>query len=103
MSDQFNRAESTLSDMQQSPKGTLKLALNSRYGTHYMAAAVAEFSRKYPDLTVEVHSSFQDVDLLSGSFDLTVRYDELQDSSLVARRLGGHSLCLCATPDYWQQ
>lgn len=103
MSDQFERAESTLSDMQQSPKGTLRLALNSRYGTHYMAAAVAEFSRKYPDLTVEVHSTFQDVDLLTGSYDLTVRYDKLEDSSLVARRLGGHSLALCASPEYWEQ
>ena len=102
MSDQFERAESTLSDMQQSPKGTLKLALNSRYGTQYMAAAVADFSRKYPDLTVEVHSAFQDVDLLSGSYDLTVRYDKLEDSSLVARRLGGHTLCLCASPEYWE-
>lgn len=102
MSDQFERAESTLSDMQQSPKGTLKLALNSRYGTQYMAAAVAEFSRKYPDLTVEVHSNFQDVDLLSGSYDLTVRYDKLEDSTLVARRLGGHALCLCATSEYWE-
>ncbi|MFK7975389.1 MAG: LysR family transcriptional regulator [Halioglobus sp.] len=103
MSEQFERAESTLSDMQQSPKGTLRLALNSRYGTNYMAAAVADFSRKYPDLTVEVHSTFQDVDLLSGSYDLTVRYDKLEDSTLVARRLGGHSLCLCASPEYWEE
>jgi DNA-binding transcriptional LysR family regulator len=103
MSDQFDRAESTLSDMQQSPKGTLRLALNSRYGTQYMAGAVAEYSRKYPELAVEVHSTFQDVDLLSGSYDLTVRYDRLEDSSLVARRLGGHLLCLCASPDYWEQ
>lgn len=103
MAEQFDIAESTLSDMQQSPKGTLKLALNSRYGTQYMAAAVAEFSRKYPELTVEVHSTFQDVDLLSGSYDLTLRYDKLEDSSLVARRLGGHSLCLCAAPDYWEK
>lgn len=103
MSDQFERAESTLSDMQQSPKGTLKLAINSRYGTQYMATAVAEFSRKYPDLTVEVHSTYQDVDLLTGSYDLTVRYDKLEDSSLVARRLGGHSLCLCAAPEYWEK
>lgn len=103
MSEQFDRAESTLSDMQQTPKGTLRLALNSRYGTQYMAAAVAEFSRKYPDLTVEVHSTFQDVDLLTGSYDLTLRYDKLEDSTLVARRLGGHALSLCATPEYWEE
>jgi len=103
MAEQFDRAESTLSDMQQKPRGTLKLALNSRYGTHYMAGAVAEFSRKYPEVTVEVHSSFRDVDLLAENFDLAVRYDQLEDSSLVARRLGGYSLCLCATPSYWQE
>jgi len=102
MAEQFDLAESTLSDMQQKPRGTLKLALNSRYGTHYMAGAVAEFSRNYPEVTVEVHSSFRDVDLLAENFDLTVRYDKLEDSSLVARRLGGHSLCLCATPEYWE-
>ncbi|GAB5453176.1 MAG: LysR substrate-binding domain-containing protein [Halioglobus sp.] len=103
MAEQFDRAESTLSDMQQSPKGTLRLALNSRYGTQYMAAAVAEFARKYPEVTVDVHSTFQDVDLLAGNYDLTVRYDKLEDSSLVARRLGGHSLCLCATREYWEK
>jgi len=103
MADQFDLAESTLSDMQQKPRGTLRLALNSRYGTHYMAGAVAEFSRSYPEVAVEVHSTFRDVDLLAENFDLTVRYDKLEDSSLVARRLGGHSLCLCATPEYWEK
>ena len=99
----FDEAESTLADMQQRPKGVLKLALNSRYGTHYMAAAIAEFSVKYPEVTVEVHSNFRDVDLLEGSYDLALRYDKLEDSSLVARRLGGHTLSLCAAPPYWKK
>jgi len=103
MAQQLDEAESTLSEMQQNPRGTLRLALNSRYGTQYMASAVAEFSRKYPEVTVEVNSSFQDVDLLADNYDLTVRYNKLEDSSLVARRLGGHTLCLCASPGYWQE
>jgi len=102
MAEQFELAESTLSDMQQRPRGTLRLALNSRYGTHYMAAAVAEFSRKYPEVSVEVHSNFEDVDLLAQNYDITFRYDKLEDSSLIARRLGGHYLCLCASPEYWK-
>lgn len=103
IAEQFDLAESALSEMQNKPRGTLRLALNSRFGTHYMAGAVAEFSRKYPEVNVEVHSNFQDVDLLAESFDLTVRYDKLEDSSMVARRLGGHSLCLCAAPEYWAE
>lgn len=103
MADQFNQAESTLSEMQQRPQGTLRLALNSRYGTQHMASAAAEFSRKYPEVTLEVHSSFEDVDLLEQNYDLTIRYDKLEDSSMIARRLGGYSLCLCAAPEYWKQ
>ena len=68
-----------------------------------MAAAVAAFSRNYPEVTVEVHSIFRDVDMLAENFDLTVRYDKLEDSSFVARRLGGHTLCLCAAPSYWEE
>ena len=103
MAEQLDRAESMLAEMQQSPRGTLRLALNSRYGTQYMAGAVAEFSRRYPEVSVEVSSSFQDVDLLAENYDLTLRYNKLEDSSMVARRLGGYSLCLCAAPSYWAE
>ena len=103
MAEQFEQAESTLSEMQQRPQGTLRLALNSRYGTQHMASAAAEFSRKYPEVTLEVHSSFEDVDLLEQNYDLTIRYDKLEDSTMIARRLGGYSLCLCAAPGYWEK
>ena len=69
---------------------------------HWPCAA-AEFSRKYPEVTLEVHSSFEDVDLLEQNYDLTIRYDKLEDSTMIARRLGGYSLCLCAAPGYWEK
>ncbi|MCY4426108.1 MAG: LysR substrate-binding domain-containing protein [Halieaceae bacterium] len=103
MAEQFDRAESSLSELQQRPRGTLRLAINSRYGTQYMAGAIAEFSRKYPEVNVEVHSTFEDVDLLADRYDLSVRYDKLEDSTLIARRLGGHTLSLHAAPEYWQE
>lgn len=102
MSEQFEQAESAIADMQQKPRGTLKLALNSRFGVQYMAGAIAAFSRAHPELSVEVHSSFRDVDLVAEGYDLTIRYGKLEDSSLIARTLGGHSLCLVAAPDYWK-
>ncbi|MEZ5570898.1 MAG: LysR family transcriptional regulator [Halioglobus sp.] len=102
MAEQFEFAESAVADMQQKPQGTLKLALNSRFGVQYMAGAVAAFSRSHPELSVEVHSSFRDVDLVAEGYDLTIRYGKLDDSSLIARSLGGHTLCICATPEYWK-
>ncbi len=102
MAEQFEFAESAVSDMQQKPRGTLKLALNNRFGVQYMAVAVAAFSRAHPELSVEVHSSFRDVDLVAEGYDLTIRYGKLDDSSLIARSLGGYTLCLCAAPEYWK-
>ena len=98
----YEQAESAIADIQQQPRGTLKLALNSRFGVEYMAGAIAAFSRAYPDLSVEVHSSFGDVDLVAEGYDLAFRYGKLEDSSLVARSLWSHLFCLVAAPEYWK-
>lgn len=103
MAEQYEFAQSSVADIQQKPQGTLKLALNSRFGVQYMAGAVAAFSREHPELSVEVHSSFRDVDLVAEGYDLTIRYGKLDDSSLIARSIGGHMLCLCAAPEYWKE
>jgi DNA-binding transcriptional LysR family regulator len=102
MEAQVEQAESRLSELQQTPMGTLKVAINSRYGTEYMAGAVAAFARQYPDLAVAVHSTFRDVDLVDEGYDLTVRFDKLEDSSMIARNLGGFLLGLFASPEYWE-
>ncbi|MBK8991429.1 MAG: LysR family transcriptional regulator [Gammaproteobacteria bacterium] len=102
MSQQFEQAEAAIAEMQQKLRGTLKLAINSRFGVRYMAGAVAAFSRLHPALNVEVHSSFSDVDLIAGGYDLTIRYGRLEDSSLIARKLGTYTLSLCASPAYWK-
>lgn len=102
MSEQYDLAESALSELQQQPKGTLKLAINSRYGVEHMAGIVAAFSRQYPELSVEVHSSFLEVDIIADGYDLAIRYGKLEDSSLIARKLGSYSLSLCAAPSYWE-
>jgi DNA-binding transcriptional LysR family regulator len=103
MSEQYQQAESTIADMQQKPRGTLKLAINSRFGVQYMAGAVAAFSLLHPDLSLEVHSSFRDVDLIAEGYDLTIRYGKLEDSSLIARKMGSYTLSLCAAPGYWRR
>ncbi len=101
---QLEQAESTVSALQQKPLGKLKIALNSTFGVQYMATAVAEFSRLYPQLELDITSSYKDVDLLSEGYDLTIRYgDKLADSSLIAKPLGGYELCLCAAPSYIEQ
>lgn len=103
LSKQYEALESIVADLQNRPKGTLKLAINSRFGVRYMAGAIASFARLHPDISIQVHSSFRDVDLIAEGIDLTIRYGELEDSSLVARKMGGYTMSLYASPAYWEE
>jgi DNA-binding transcriptional LysR family regulator len=103
ISQQYEALEATVADLQNRPKGTLKLAINSRFGVQYMAGAIASFARLHSDISIQVHASYRDVDLIAEGYDLTIRYGDLDDSSLVARKLGGYTMGLYASPGYWEK
>ena len=57
-------------------------------------------ARQHPDL--HIHSSYSErfVDLIAESFDCAIRVGYLQDSNLIARRVGPIYGKLVASPDY---
>jgi DNA-binding transcriptional LysR family regulator len=61
---------------------------------------IAEFTAKHPGIRVELCLTARFVDLLTENFDLAVRAGRLEDSSLVARRIGATTLVLAASPAY---
>jgi DNA-binding transcriptional LysR family regulator len=65
-----------------------------------LAAAVAQFTRRHPEIRVELTITPRYVDLVAEGFDLAVRAGRLEDSSLVARRIGSAELALMAAPAY---
>jgi DNA-binding transcriptional LysR family regulator len=103
ISERYECIESIIAEMQHSPKGNLKVAINSRFGVQYMTEAIASFAKLHPDMSITVHSSDREFDLIAEGYDLTIRYGELQDSSLVARKLGGYTMSLYASPAYWDE
>jgi DNA-binding transcriptional LysR family regulator len=59
-----------------------------------------EFSDKYPDIELELGLEDRFVDLIAERIDVAIRIGHLQDSSLVARRLGELNWQITASPDY---
>lgn len=59
-----------------------------------------EFSRRHPEVKVELGLSDAHVDLIAGRWDLAIRIGRLVDSPLQARRLGDSAMLVCAAPDY---
>lgn len=81
------------------PRGHLRLAMPQSIGNLLLGPIAADFRRRYPDVTLEVHFLDRAPDLLEEGFDGCVRLGPLEDSSQVARRLAHGQAMLVAAPD----
>lgn len=83
-----------------SPAGTLRVAAPASFGRMHLVPALNDFLSSYPELTVDFRLSDSIVDLVEGGFDIAIRNAELEDSTLVARKLAPDNRILCASPGY---
>lgn len=80
--------------------GRLRVAIPVSFGPTHFAPVLAEMARRHPKL--HIHSSYSDrfVDLIAEGFDCAIRVGYLQDSNLIARRVGAIYRKLVASPGY---
>ena len=82
------------------PRGTLKVSAPTAFGRMHIAPYMAEFLEQYPDLRLDLELSDELVDIVGEGFDAAIRIGELEDSSLVARKLAPSRRFICAAPNY---
>ena len=92
--------ESDMADLQEQPKGRVRITAPGYYAEHFVAPVLVEFSAKYPDVTIELDTSMHLVDLVADGYDLAVRMSPPTDSSLVARKVAPRRMIVCASPAY---
>lgn len=80
--------------------GRLRVAVPISFGITHLAPVLAKMARLHPQL--HVHASYSDrfVDLVAEGFDCAIRVGYLQDSDLIARRVGPIYGKLVASPEY---
>lgn len=80
--------------------GRLRVAVPISFGSTHLAPVLAQMARLHPQL--HIHASYSDrfVDLVAEGFDCAIRVGYLQDSDLIARRVGAIYVKLVASPDY---
>ncbi|TIQ89410.1 MAG: LysR family transcriptional regulator, partial [Mesorhizobium sp.] len=78
----------------------LRVAMPLTFGPTHFAPVLAEMARQHPQL--HIHTSYSDrfVDLIAEGFDCAIRGAYLQDSNLIAKRVGPIHGKLVASPDY---
>ncbi|MEI9418983.1 LysR family transcriptional regulator [Mesorhizobium sp. Cs1321R2N1] len=81
-------------------RGRLRVAMPLSFGPTHFAPVLAEMAHQHPQL--QIHTSYSDrfVDLVAEGFDCAIRVGYLQDSNLIAKRIGPIYGKLVASPDY---
>lgn len=93
-------AEDFVSRRNTKPRGQLKITAPTSFSRLHIAPHMASFLTKYPDIEIDFHLTDSFVDIIRGGFDVAIRIGELQDSSLVARKLAPDHRVICASPGY---
>jgi len=101
--DQLEALDSEMSDLQEKPKGLVRITAAGEYAERYVAPVVAEFVTKYPDVSIELEASMKVVDIVEEGFDIAIRMTTLDDSSLIARKVEPRQIKVCASPSYLEK
>jgi DNA-binding transcriptional LysR family regulator len=93
-------AEQLVTDMQSTPRGRLRVTASVDFATRFLGEIVAEFLAQHPEINVELEATDRVVDLIEDGFDLAVRFGQMPESTLIARKLCSLYLILTASPAY---
>ena len=98
--EELAEADEEASDMQATPRGTLRVSAPITFGSMYLGQVAARYMAEFPRVDVALHLQDRFVDLVEEGLDLAIRIGRLPDSDLVARKLADCPLMACASPGY---
>lgn len=98
----LTEAEREITGGQLQPSGTVRISLPTSYGHYRVLPLIAKLRQLYPNISLDLHLSNRNIDLVGDDFDLAVRARIPPDSNLIARALENAPLVIVASPEYLQ-
>jgi len=96
----IEEARNRVSMLLEEPRGTLRLNAPMSFGILHVAPALPEFTRRFPELEIDLSLDDRKLDMIEEGFDLSIRIADIRDSSLIARRIGPCRHAIVASPEY---
>lgn len=100
---QVREMEEAISGTRTAPQGLLRVNATLGFGRTTIAPLVSEFAKRFPNVEIQFEVTDRPVDLIEGAFDMAIRFGELPDSRLSARRIMSNRRFLCASPKYLER
>ncbi|WP_367352982.1 LysR family transcriptional regulator [Achromobacter animicus] len=92
--------DALIASRQSAPRGLLKVNAPLGFGRSYIAPAIAEFAQQYPEVSLQLQLTDRPADFVREAFDVAVRFGDLPDTSLIARKIAPNRRLVCASPGY---
>ncbi len=99
--DDLREADASVGELGAAPRGLIRVSAPMSLGIAKIAPAIADFLADYPEIRIELDLNDRYIDIVEGGFDIAIRGGaRLDNSSLIARKLGDLDRVVCASPDY---
>lgn len=92
--------EALVSSASLQPRGKLRINAPLSFGILHLAPLWPEFSRRYPELELDIALVDRVVDIVEEGYDLVIRISRAGSVNHAARKLASSHNVLCASPDY---
>ena len=101
--DQFDEVEGLVQTRQAELSGLIRLTAPTAFGSAELVRALAPFQAAHPDVEIDLQLADHRINVVEEGFDLAIRFGELEDSTLMARKLLDMRMVVFASPDYLTQ
>jgi LysR family transcriptional regulator for bpeEF and oprC len=92
--------DASMTNAQATPQGRLRIDVGTATASLLLVPALSTFYDRFPDIQLDIGVSDRVVDLVADNVDCVIRFGEVTDQSLVARRIGHVPFVTVATPGY---
>jgi len=99
----IEEAERAVTELHAEPRGLLKVNASTAFGQYHISPLIGDFTAKYPDLRIQLTLTDSIVNLVEEEVDVAIRIGDLQDSSLIARKIGTARRVVAGAPGYLER
>jgi DNA-binding transcriptional LysR family regulator len=101
--DSFDQAGEQAMDLISQPKGVLRITACTSFGQRMLAPILPKLMSRYPELTIDLVLSDNQVNLIDEKIDLAIRFGEKPEGDFVATELTKRQFKICASPSYLEK
>jgi DNA-binding transcriptional LysR family regulator len=92
-----------LSGLRDKPAGRLRLLMPRLVGTELLSPKLAEFTRDYPDVVLDITTDDTRLDIVAGGFDAGIHFGEYIQKDMIAVRVSkDHRAAIVGAPAYFK-